>query len=255
MLLIVSAGRNASADQLEVSFSTKATSPGAKYAPRNIVAVWVEDSNGNFVRTLLRYANKRVKYLRAWNAVATDGSRIATMPDVITGATRSSHGTRSVMWDFTDLNGMEVPDGSYTVRMELTDHNASSASSNNEGQVSFEKNGNSGEQTGMSSGNFDNISVFYAAGAVDPGGNTPGDCSTVLECIPNDGCCTPDCVFEVDSDCDPATARAASGGCNASGGASGASALVIFLPLLLLAYESHRRGGARKSALRADSVV
>ena len=37
--------------------TTLTSAAGGNYAPRNIVAVWVEDSNGVFVKTLLAYAN------------------------------------------------------------------------------------------------------------------------------------------------------------------------------------------------------
>ena len=124
------------------SLTTRPT-PNGRYAPRNVVAVWVEDSNGNFVSTLMRFGSKRAKYLRAWNAVATDVSRIANMPNIIYGATRRTHGTLTALWDLKNVNGFEVADGSYTVRMELTDHKSSSASANNEGLVTFEKNGDS----------------------------------------------------------------------------------------------------------------
>ncbi len=233
----------AHADQLEVSFATKPTI-NPRYAPRNVLAVWIEDSAGNFVSTLMRYGNRRVGYLRAWNAVATDKSRISGMSDVITGATRQGHGTLTARWDFKDPDGFEVPDGQYTVRMELTDHNSTSAASNNEGTVSFTKNGSSLEQSGMSSGGFDNISVFYVASAVDPG--NPGDpaavdCSSVIECIPNDGCCLPDCVFEVDSDCNPNTARTPAAGCSAgAGSASGWASLTLLSLMALVAFRPTR---------------
>ena len=243
---MMAAGHDAMADQLEVSFTTRPT-PNGRYAPRNVVAVWVEDSNGNFVSTLMRFGSKRAKYLRAWNAVATDVSRIANMPDVITGATRRTHGTLTALWDLKDVNGFEVPDGSYTVRMELTDHNSSSASANNEGLVTFEKNGVSVEQTGMSNGNFDNISVFYVAGAVDTGGDPTGgsiDCTTVQECTPNDGCCLPDCVLEVDSDCDPATARTVAAGCSAGGPSHARTPLLLLAVIALLFHRARRRRGS-----------
>jgi len=41
--------------------------------------------------------------------------------DGVTGATYSSHATRSASWDFTDVNGNEVLPGDYTLRLELTD--------------------------------------------------------------------------------------------------------------------------------------
>ena len=41
---------------LSVSVTTSST--GGNYAPRNIVAIWIEDSSGKLVKTLLAYAKE-----------------------------------------------------------------------------------------------------------------------------------------------------------------------------------------------------
>jgi len=53
---------------LAVSVTTSST--GGNYAPRNIVAIWVEDNSGKFVKTLLAYAN-------VWYRVAILSSALA----------------------------------------------------------------------------------------------------------------------------------------------------------------------------------
>jgi len=226
---------------VDITFTTSPTS-NPRYYPRNILAVWIEDGNGHFVRTLMRYANRRVRDLIAWNSIAQDKSFIDGMPDVITGATRSSHGTYTVHWDLTDYNGNAVPSGTYTIRMELTDHDTNTTTGNNEGSFTVQHSGQSADQNGLSSGGFTNVSVSYTAapsggGGGDPG--TPGDCSTVTLCVDDDGCCSPDCVYEVDNDCDPATARDDQlGGCRVGGRSGGGIALLL---IGLFALRARRR--------------
>ena len=108
--------------ELSVTVTTSAT-PG-NFAPRNIVAIWIEDDAGNFVKTLLAYAQQRKTHLNTWQAsTGAAGSEFNTV-DAITGATRTSHGVRSCTWDGANFLGVPEPDGAYKVWMELTDKNS-----------------------------------------------------------------------------------------------------------------------------------
>lgn len=107
--------------ELNVSVSTSET--GGNYAPRNIVAIWIEDDAGNFQKTLLAYAQTRKTHLNTWQASTSDAGTEYNVIDAITGATRSSHSTRECTWDGTDFNGTLLVDGNYFVWMELTDKN------------------------------------------------------------------------------------------------------------------------------------
>jgi len=107
---------------LTVSVTTSST--GGNFAPRNILAIWVEDNSGKFVKTLLAYADKRKTYLNTWEAATTNAGSLFNSVDAITGATQSSHATRTCSWNGTDFNKMMVSDGEYRLRMELTDKNA-----------------------------------------------------------------------------------------------------------------------------------
>lgn len=107
---------------LTVTTTTSAT--GGNYAPRNVVAIWIEDEAGNFVKTLLAYANNRKTHLNTWQAsTAAAGSEYNTV-DAITGATKSNHGTRTCNWDGSSFEGTDMADGTYYVWMELTDKNS-----------------------------------------------------------------------------------------------------------------------------------
>lgn len=108
--------------ELDVTTTTSAT--GGNYAPKNIVAIWVEDGSGNFIKTLLAYAQNRITHLNTWQEVTLAAGSEYNRVDAITGATQPGHGTRSAKWNGKDFNGTEMPDGNYTLRMELTDKNA-----------------------------------------------------------------------------------------------------------------------------------
>jgi len=107
---------------LAVSVTTSST--GGNYAPRNILAIWIEDSSGKFVKTLLAYANTRITHLNTWQASSLAIGKEFDKTDAISGATQSSHATRTCQWNGTDYAGKLMADGDYKVRMELTDKNA-----------------------------------------------------------------------------------------------------------------------------------
>ena len=108
----------------QLNITTTTSSAGGNYAPRNIVAIWVEDADGNFVKTLLAYAQNRRTHLNTWQAATAAAGTEFNVVDAITGSTRTSHGTRTCSWNATDYNGLLMPDGTYAVWMELTDKNA-----------------------------------------------------------------------------------------------------------------------------------
>jgi len=107
---------------LAVSVTTSST--GGNYAPRNVLAIWIEDNSGKFVKTLLAYANARITHLNTWQASSLAAGKEFDKTDAISGATQSSHATRTCQWNGTDYSGKLMADGDYKVRMELTDKNA-----------------------------------------------------------------------------------------------------------------------------------
>lgn len=119
LALIGSLEAQGSDTTMTIDFQVTTTSPGGNYSPRNIGAIWVEDANGAFVKTLKVWANRRIQYLYTWQS-RTGGNTV----DGVTGATYSSHNTRTVSWDFTDVSGDTVPAGDYTLRLELTDQHS-----------------------------------------------------------------------------------------------------------------------------------
>ena len=99
---------------LTVAVTTSAT--GGSYAPRNVVAIWIEDNAGKFIKTLTVYAQARDYDLTKWNT-ASGGNKV----DAVTGATQSNVGIIYGTWNGKDAAGALVPDGTYKVCMELTD--------------------------------------------------------------------------------------------------------------------------------------
>jgi hypothetical protein len=211
--------------------TTPATGP---YEPANIVAVWIEDAGGNFVKTIGRWANVRKQYLLGWVAKAG-----ANDVDAVTSATRSSHMFPiQAVWNLQDRNGTVVPDGTYTIRMEMADSDATTQAANHEGTFTFVKSASPQLQTNQTNGGFINVDIAYSASSgcgnsvIDPGEtcDPPGTCPTSCtdsgdKCMPNvlvgeadtctaqcqvqlitachdsDGCCPVGCTAANDNDC------------------------------------------------------
>lgn len=111
---------------MDISVTT--VTPGGKYSPRNIGAIWVSDASDRFIRTLNVWADRRAKYLKRWNDATTAAKVPADRTDAISSATKSSHGLRSGTWNCTDLTATPVPDGTYKICFELTDYDGSGPS-------------------------------------------------------------------------------------------------------------------------------
>ncbi len=141
----------------ELLVTTTTSETGGNYAPRNIVAIWIENEQGEFVKTLLSYAQARKTHLNTWQATTTAAGTAYNTTDAITGATRSNHGTRECSWDATDYNGLAVADGTYYVWMELTDKNATG----NYSSFAFMKDETSNSQTPDDVPSFSSISIAW----------------------------------------------------------------------------------------------
>nr|NQU93168.1 DUF2271 domain-containing protein [Bacteroidota bacterium] len=101
-----------------VTFTAKTLPAGGNYAPRHVLAIWVEHG-GEFVKTRKAMANQRKQYLYTWRAASN-----YNVVDAITGPTLTSHQTHTVEWDCTDLSGNVVTDGQYVMWIEFTDKHA-----------------------------------------------------------------------------------------------------------------------------------
>jgi hypothetical protein len=111
--------------QLEAAASTDAyvqlrtRTYDGEYGDRNVGAIWIERSDGAYVRTLARWAAVRREHLVRWRAASGDDSA-----DAITSATRSSHRTTALTWELVDALGAPLEPGDYRLRAEFTEDNS-----------------------------------------------------------------------------------------------------------------------------------
>ena len=164
-LLVVGLGLGlvapASAQSFTATFDT--TAAGGRYAPRHVLAAWIERSDGTFVRTLFEWAARREPHLVAWVDAHPAGEPL----DGITSATLSTHATRTVTWDLRDASGALVPDGTYVLRLELADQNSTSTSQNHEGSFTWTK-GSAGFDMTSSASGFENVHIVYTPPSAPP---------------------------------------------------------------------------------------
>ena len=110
-------GTNSGACTFHFDFTT--VTANGKYSPKNIGAVWIETVQGQFVKSLNVWAQKRIVHLIKWNAASA-----GNLVDAVTSATASSHGMHGADWDCTDMSGNAVPDGPYRLRLEMTEQDS-----------------------------------------------------------------------------------------------------------------------------------
>jgi thiamine biosynthesis lipoprotein ApbE len=84
---------------------------------RPYVVIWIEDANGKPVRTLTVWGdnNRWIKDLSDWWKVAKDDAELVK---AVTRATRGP-GKYDVVWDGKNDKGKALPQGTYTVRVEV----------------------------------------------------------------------------------------------------------------------------------------
>lgn len=92
---------------------------GGTFAPKNIGAIWVEDANRAWVRTLALWATVSLRYLSRYVKANRDGNTV----DAITSATFNAHQEHAVAWNFSGARGQTIPDGTYHLMVEVTDRN------------------------------------------------------------------------------------------------------------------------------------
>jgi flagellar hook assembly protein FlgD len=104
-----------------MTFTVKTISNNTGFSPKHVLAIWIKDGQGNFVKSCKVMANVRKIHLVKWNANSSGNSTNA-----ITGATLTSHQTHTITWDGKDYAGNLVADGVYQVWVEYTSQNSAS---------------------------------------------------------------------------------------------------------------------------------
>lgn len=122
------AQRSRKAGSVELSFNYQKQSG----AGSNQWAVWVENSEGQVVRTLTvtSFTSKgrggrrgytfRPTCTPTWVKNAKAEEMTDEQIDAVTGATPSQSGIQTYTWDFKDADGKEVPAGDYKIYLEAT---------------------------------------------------------------------------------------------------------------------------------------
>jgi hypothetical protein len=143
-------------EPLQISATASATATPV-YTPAHVFAAWVEDQGGAFVKTIGRFADIRKVALVAWQAKAGTND-----VDALSGATRIGYTQPATIgWDLKDRQGNVVADGTYTIRMEVSDTNATAAGQNNQGTFTFVKGPQPQMQTGLTNGGFSNVTINF----------------------------------------------------------------------------------------------
>ena len=211
----------AEAGSLTATFTTSPN--GGPYAPNHVVAVWVEGPGGTFVKTIGRWSAVRTSSLVAW--VAKAGAADA---DAVSGATIATHATPlTLTWDLKDRNNTVIPDGTYTLRMELADSNAAAPANNHQGTFTFVKSATVQMQSALTNGGFSNVSINIDPVTAQPPPSNP-----------------PPPTGGGDAGLDNSYA-AVEGGCAAGGSGGPATLAMIGLAALLRARRSSRSATRR----------
>ena len=115
-----SAARQQAAAELTFSFTRQSG------AASNQFAVWIEDSNGRYIKTLYatRYTanggwRRRETSIPVWVRQSGLAGLTNAQIDVLTGATPRT-GSLTYTWDGTDSLGAAVPSGDYIIFLEGT---------------------------------------------------------------------------------------------------------------------------------------
>ena len=140
---------------VQLNFDTKTV--GGRYAPDNLVAVWVTDSQGSYVRTLLCRGKRYTRNLRA----RMESSHGDTT-DAVTGATLHTFRKHQVVWDCKNSKGEIVPDGVYRLHIELLDGKSAVTP---DAHLEITKGPNASQSQPPDLANFRKMTLSYSPGA------------------------------------------------------------------------------------------
>jgi hypothetical protein len=99
-----------------LTFDVTTASYRGRFSPKNVGAIWVMNSQNQFVKTLEVWAGIRANHLVNWQRQAA-----ANRVDAVTGATILSHRAHQAKWDCKDARGQVVPNGQYKMVVEFTE--------------------------------------------------------------------------------------------------------------------------------------
>ena len=135
--LFISNNGNAQTDGT-LTFTFNQPQPTSPAGTKNVLAVWIENGTGTFIKTKMRYwGNGTNDHLPTW--VSKSGQNVT---DASTGATRTSSttptafGFKTITWDGKNVNGTSngttVADGTYKVWIESSWQTSLASNTHNE---------------------------------------------------------------------------------------------------------------------------
>jgi len=97
------------------TFSINPVSHSGSYGLKHVVAIWVENAAGTFVKTKLRQSSSStIDHLATWTSKS--GSNVV---DATTGATLTTYAPLTAIWDGTNVSKVVVADGDYKIWIEM----------------------------------------------------------------------------------------------------------------------------------------
>ncbi len=113
-----------------LTFTYTQTAPSV-LATKNVLAVWIENNAGTFIKTKDRFVGGGTDdHLPTWMSKSSGGvaanasAASCSVVDATTGATRTSSttptafGAKTIIWNGTDVSGTVVADGTYKIWIE-----------------------------------------------------------------------------------------------------------------------------------------
>ena len=137
---------------------------------KNVLAVWITDNAGTFVKTRMRFWGSGTNdHLPSWK-INSDQNIV----DAITGPTRTAStnppafGVKTVIWDGTDVTSATVPDGTYQVFVESSWNNPEPPNNQHSTIINFtfEKSPDSTHSAPAGNSYFSDITLDWAPSPV-----------------------------------------------------------------------------------------
>ena len=97
------------------TFSINPVVHTGSYGAKHVVAVWLENATGTFIKTKLRYSsNSTIDHLATWTSKSA-----SNVVDATTGATLTSYAPLTAVWNGTNVSNAVVADGDYKIWIEM----------------------------------------------------------------------------------------------------------------------------------------
>ena len=98
-----------------LNFTINPVAHNGSYGAKHLVAVWLENESGTFVKTKYKMASsKNYDHLATWTAKSN-----SNLVDATSGATLTSYTPITAVWNGTDVSGNVVPNGIYKIWIEM----------------------------------------------------------------------------------------------------------------------------------------